>query len=320
MDTAVSTLSLLPVQLLTPESYVSVSILVDSGSSGNFISQALLTRLNLPRKRQPREIRVETIQGKPLGRGRVNYRAPPLTLRVGCLHKETISFLVLEGPTVDIILDAPGSTNILQKSDGILVRSLAGARPVSRTVWSRSLCQSRDLRKPKCVQPPPKVLSLWRSIHSHLTTRRSRMWSASRQPLASHRIGHGTVPSTCCLELNSPRVEFTLCPSRSARQWRLHQGGSPTRIHPAIYITRCLKLCGQKGQRFEALYQLPIFEFTDSEAALSTSPGTSYPQGTPWGPQPSLTCRARITSFASGRAMSGRRYSSHPQVTTNIGS
>ncbi len=107
MDTAVSTLSLLPVQLLTPESYVSVSILVDSGSSGNFISQALLTRLNLPRKRQPREIRVETIQGKPLGRGRVNYRAPPLTLRVGCLHEETISFLVLEGPTVDIILGRP---------------------------------------------------------------------------------------------------------------------------------------------------------------------------------------------------------------------
>ncbi len=107
LDPAVSTLSLLPVQLLTPESSVSVSALVNSDSSGNFISQALLTRLSLPRKRQPWELRVETIQGKRLGRGRVNYRAPPLTLRVGCLHKETISFLVLEGPTVDIILGRP---------------------------------------------------------------------------------------------------------------------------------------------------------------------------------------------------------------------
>ncbi len=89
-DAEVSTLSLLPGQLLTPESSVSVSALVNSGSSGNFISQALLTRLNLPRKWQPRELRVETIQGKPVGRGRVNYRAPPLKLRDGCLHEEII--------------------------------------------------------------------------------------------------------------------------------------------------------------------------------------------------------------------------------------
>ncbi len=120
---------------------------------------------------------------------------------------------------------------------------------------------------------------------SHLTTRRSRMYSASRQPLAFIRTGHGTVPSTCCLKLNSPRVEFTLCPSRSARQWRLHQGGSPTRIHPAIYITRCLKLflCGQKGRRFEAMHRLPSPERIDREAAVSTSPGPS-PRGTLWGP------------------------------------
>ncbi len=45
LDPDVSTLSWLPVQLLTPESSVSVSALVDSGSSGNLISQALLTRL-----------------------------------------------------------------------------------------------------------------------------------------------------------------------------------------------------------------------------------------------------------------------------------
>ncbi len=56
LEPDVSALSLLPVQLLTTVSSVSVSALIDSGSSGNFISQALLTRLNLPRKWQPREL------------------------------------------------------------------------------------------------------------------------------------------------------------------------------------------------------------------------------------------------------------------------
>ncbi len=117
--------------------------------------------------------------------------------------------------------DAPGSTNILQKSDGILVRSLAGARPASRTVCPRSRNHSGNHCKSKCVPPLSKVLSLWWRVRSHLTTRRSRMYSASRQPLASHRIGHGTVALTCCLRLNSQRVEFTLCPSQRARQWKI---------------------------------------------------------------------------------------------------
>ncbi len=33
-------------------------------------------------------------------------------------------------------------------------------------------------------------------------------------------LGPGTVQSTCCLELHSPRVESILCPSWSTRQWR----------------------------------------------------------------------------------------------------
>ncbi len=83
LEPEITTLSLLPVQLLTPDHSVAVSALVDSGSSGNFISQDLLSCLNLPRRRHAQELRVETIQGKPLGRGRVRYTAPPLKLCVG---------------------------------------------------------------------------------------------------------------------------------------------------------------------------------------------------------------------------------------------
>ncbi|KAL0192813.1 hypothetical protein M9458_011109, partial [Cirrhinus mrigala] len=46
---------------------------------------------------------------------------------------------------------------------------------------------------------------------------RSRMYSANRQVLDYHLIGQGTVPLSCCLELNFPRGESTHCPSQSAR-------------------------------------------------------------------------------------------------------
>ncbi len=103
----ISILPLLTVQLLTPHHSISVSALIDSGSSGNFISQNLLKRLNLPRKRQAQELKIETIQGKPLGRWRIKYRSPPVILQIGCFHQETLSFLVLEGPTIDLILGRP---------------------------------------------------------------------------------------------------------------------------------------------------------------------------------------------------------------------
>uniref|UniRef100_A0A672LK54 Chromo domain-containing protein n=1 Tax=Sinocyclocheilus grahami TaxID=75366 RepID=A0A672LK54_SINGR len=88
LDPVISTLSMLSVQLLTPDLSVSVPALVDSGSSGNFISQDLLNRLHLPRKRHAQE-------------------APTLRLKFGTLHEEEITFLVLEGRTVDNILGRP---------------------------------------------------------------------------------------------------------------------------------------------------------------------------------------------------------------------
>ncbi len=46
------------------------------------------------------------------------------------------------------------------------------------------------------------------------------MSSVSKQPPNYHLIGHWTVPSICCLDTNSPRVEYIHCPFRSARLWR----------------------------------------------------------------------------------------------------
>ncbi|XP_050960534.1 uncharacterized protein LOC127161828 [Labeo rohita] len=50
---------------------------------------------------------VRTIQGKPLGGGRIRHSSPHITLQVGLFHTEQIRFLVLEESTVSIILGRP---------------------------------------------------------------------------------------------------------------------------------------------------------------------------------------------------------------------
>ncbi|KAL0161859.1 hypothetical protein M9458_041255, partial [Cirrhinus mrigala] len=100
-------LTLIPVTLHTSDRAVSTSALIDSGSSGNFIFSDCLKELQLSRLRHHHEYAVTTIQGKPLGRGRVQHSTPYITLQVGLFHYEEIKFLVLEGSTVSIILGRP---------------------------------------------------------------------------------------------------------------------------------------------------------------------------------------------------------------------
>ncbi|XDV17823.1 hypothetical protein PO909_023632 [Leuciscus waleckii] len=81
--------------------------LVDSGSAGNFISTQYLQKLKIRRRRFSRDLPIQTIQGKPLGRGRIRHYTPTLTLRIVCLPSEEISLMVLEESTADIILGRP---------------------------------------------------------------------------------------------------------------------------------------------------------------------------------------------------------------------
>ncbi|KAI2662335.1 Transposon Tf2-6 polyprotein [Labeo rohita] len=96
-------LTLLPVTLYTAEH----SLSVDSGSSGNFISQECLNQLQLSCQCHSQVYSVKTIQGKPLGRGKVRHSSPYITLQVGLFHTEDIRFLVLEDSTVSIVLGRP---------------------------------------------------------------------------------------------------------------------------------------------------------------------------------------------------------------------
>ncbi|KAL0197996.1 hypothetical protein M9458_006536, partial [Cirrhinus mrigala] len=103
-DIETAKLTLLSATLHTSNRSLPVSALIDSGSSGNFISTKCLKELHLPRHHQIYS--VTTIQGKPLGRGVVRYSSPFITLQIG-FHHEDLRFLVLEDSTVNIILGRP---------------------------------------------------------------------------------------------------------------------------------------------------------------------------------------------------------------------
>ncbi|KAI2643005.1 Transposon Tf2-8 polyprotein [Labeo rohita] len=106
-EVEISSLTLLPVTLHTSNVSLSVSALVDSGSSGNFISQECLQQLQLIPLPHRHVLTVKTIQGKPLGRGKIRHSSPIITLQIGLFHSEDIRFLVLEDSTASIILGRP---------------------------------------------------------------------------------------------------------------------------------------------------------------------------------------------------------------------
>ncbi|KAI2646190.1 Transposon Tf2-11 polyprotein [Labeo rohita] len=60
------------------------------GSSSNFISQECLNQLQLPRHRHCQVYAVKTIQGKPLGHGKVRHSSPYITLQSNVLYPMSI--------------------------------------------------------------------------------------------------------------------------------------------------------------------------------------------------------------------------------------
>ncbi len=95
---------------------VSVSVLLDSGSAGNLISESLCRQLKLQTTAAKKVYQAQSVTGKLLCRRNVRYSVGPITLRIGQLHSETIHLLVLEGSTAAVILGRPW----LVKHDPIL--------------------------------------------------------------------------------------------------------------------------------------------------------------------------------------------------------
>lgn len=122
---------------------VTTQALIDSGSAGNFIFRDFLRKLHLSRNPCPQVLNIHSILGKLLGRDVITHCSPTVTLHVDCLHKEKISFIVLEGSTADVILGHPW---ILQHSPRIYWTSGEVLQ------WGED-CFQHCLKKPKKIKP-----------------------------------------------------------------------------------------------------------------------------------------------------------------------
>ncbi len=155
-----------------------VKVLIDSRASGNCISSLCLDHLNIPRHRNVRSYQISNIQGKLLGKGLVRHRTPDVILRIGCLHMERISLLVLEEATVDIVLGRPWlaqhhpdihwtSGEVLRWSKSCLRRCIT-AFPISKKTSSDAAVCSTTIESPAspCSLQTPAAYQAFQDVFS----------------------------------------------------------------------------------------------------------------------------------------------------------
>ncbi|KAL0172286.1 hypothetical protein M9458_032597, partial [Cirrhinus mrigala] len=263
----------LPALLRTAEHSLSVSALVDSGSSGNFISQECLNQLHLSRQRYFQEYAVKTIQGKPLGRGRIRHSLPYITLRVGLFHSEKIWFLVLEDSIVSIILGHPW-----------LHQHLPELRwdPCDITHW-RDRCYKQCLSNIPRPPPVPNHLSSTQ-VESHepeippeIPAEYMAFQDMFSKQAATHLPPHR--PWDCAIELlpgaQLPKGKDLSSVHRGAPgDGGVHSGSPETRLYPIIHLAGHFELLlrGQEGWRFLSLHRLPSAQFTDHPTTPPSPP------------------------------------------------
>ncbi|KAL0152770.1 hypothetical protein M9458_052493 [Cirrhinus mrigala] len=104
---SVSNIPHIPADLVFNSSLFPVHVLVDSGAAGNFISSQCLTDFKIPDVANETFYQITTIQGTPLGDGRISRRTVELELILNGNHSEKLTLLVLPRATVDVILGGP---------------------------------------------------------------------------------------------------------------------------------------------------------------------------------------------------------------------
>ncbi len=193
-----------------------------SGSSGNFISKNLIDRIYPSCQRHARELRFETINGKPLGRGCVRFETPPLRLRIGSLHEEEIIFLVQEEATVDLILGRPW----------LIIHSPEIRWETSEVIrWSKFFHQHclKGIPHPRLQSPTTQVASTWvespelnttPTIPSDYRAFQDVFSKQAATKLPPHRPWDCAIDLLPGHKLPKGRVYPIHCPSRSARLWR----------------------------------------------------------------------------------------------------
>ncbi len=307
IDPVISKLSVLTVQLFTPAQFVTASALVDSGSSGNFISQDLLSRLHLPRQRHAQEVWVETINGKLHGCGYVKFESPPMKLQIGNLHEEEIKFLVLQETTVDIILGRPWLT----------LHSPEIRWETSEVIrWSKFCLQHclKEIPRPPLKTPDtqvastrvespesgvtPTIQSDYRAFQDVFCKQAATPWDCAIDLLPGYKLPRGrvyplSIPEHKAMEeyiqeaLNQGYIRPSSSPVASSFFFVGKKGGA---------LRPCIDYRAVNSQTVKLPYPLPLVP-----PALEEIRGARIFS--------KLDLRSGSTSFGSGKVMSGRRHS-----------
>ncbi|KAL0148729.1 hypothetical protein M9458_055907 [Cirrhinus mrigala] len=218
-EVEISSLTLLPVTLHT--SNISLCFCADC-----------LNQLQLARRPHHQVLSVKTIQGKPLGRGKIRHSSPIITLQVGLFHYEDIKFLVLEDSTASIILGRPW----LQQHHPELS-------------WDPDYCNQHCLIKVPRPSADPLILSSTRiespdqafipEVPAEYMAFQDVFSKQAATQLPPHR------PWDCAIDL-LPGAQL---PKGAPGDGGIHLRGPSSRIHPAIDLTGRfqLLLCGQEG-------------------------------------------------------------------------
>ncbi|CAH2300597.1 Hypothetical predicted protein, partial [Pelobates cultripes] len=96
------------VSLLVNKTTITTKALIDSGAADNLMDEtfAKTAALNLIRKDTP--LAVEAIDGRPLEKPLVTHETQEIVMSVGVLHKEKLTFQIIDSPTASIVLGFPG--------------------------------------------------------------------------------------------------------------------------------------------------------------------------------------------------------------------
>ncbi|KAI2647957.1 Transposon Tf2-9 polyprotein [Labeo rohita] len=138
-----------------------VHVLVDSGVARNSISSQCLTDFKTPDVESETFYQISTIQGTPLGDGRISRRTVELKLILNGNHSEKLTLLVLPRATVDVILGRPWLTRHSPHIDWRSGEILG---------WSDA-CEGECLVTSSATKTTPKVLPVQStSVESPETT------------------------------------------------------------------------------------------------------------------------------------------------------
>lgn len=98
---------ILKAHIYCSEQPIVLEALIDSRSAGNFIDHNTAILHNIPLSKLNTTIRINTIDGGPIGDGEKSWCTQPIKFTVSSLHFETISLLVTNTPKMPIILGIP---------------------------------------------------------------------------------------------------------------------------------------------------------------------------------------------------------------------